>query len=128
MQADTRETNIKEVLVVLDETDMREKTVLPFYVYVAQCMGHADEEVENYDCRKIWVAENVLDAIIEAYQKKFPVEYSRTPNLVNQEIMMTLAMSGPKTDCRLEDNHVRVEAGFITLKKAEVGNADGKAS
>lgn len=117
-----------EGTLILDEMDMREKTILPFYAYVAQCMGYIDSEVENYDCRKIWVAKNILDAIIEAYQKNCLAEYSRNPDLVNQEIMMTLAMAGPKTDYGLEDNLVRVETGFVTLKKAEVENAEDKAS
>ena len=74
------------------------------------------------------MAKNILDAIIEAYQKKCPAEYSRNPDLVNQEIMMTLAMAGPKTDYGLEDNFVRVEPGFVTIKKAEVESAEDKAS
>ena len=117
-----------DIVVELDEVETRYKTILPFYVYVAQCMGYTDSEVENYDCRKIWVAKNILDAIIEAYQKKCPVEYFRNPELVNQEIMMLLAISGPKTDYALDDNHVKVEPGFITLKKMEVGHVEDNAS
>ena len=108
------------VKMALDAQKVREKTLLPFYAYVGECLGYRDSEVENYDCRKIWVAKNILDAIIEAYQNKVPVEYARNPELVDQEIMMTLAMAGPKTDYGLEDNYVRIEPGFVTLKKAEV--------
>ncbi len=112
----------------LDETGLREKTLVPFYAYVGEHLGYMDSEVENYDCRKIWVAKNILDALIEAYRKKVPVEYARNPELVDQEIMMTLAMAGPKTDYGLEDNFVRVEPGFVTLKNAEVESAEDKAS
>jgi len=84
---------------------------------VAHCMGYTDSEVKDYDCRKIWIAGNILDAIIEAYRQKCPEEYSRNPDLVNQEIMMTLAMAGPKTDYQLADK-LKYDALDMTLNGA----------
>lgn len=126
MHENRKNVNPAEAVIILSEIEG--KTILPFYIYVAHCMGYTDSEVRDYDCRKIWIAGNILDAIIEAYRQKCPEEYSRNPDLVNQEIMMTLAMAGPKTDCQLADNHVRVEPGFITLKGEEVKNAEEKPS
>ncbi len=108
----------EEIVISLDNIHMKGKTLLPFYVYVAECMDYENESIEIYDCRKIWVAKNVQDAIIEAYRETCPDEYAKHPISVDCEIMKTLAIGGPKMDERLSDNQVKVEAGFITFKDA----------
>ena len=108
--------NKEEILLSLDRDNMRGKTLLPFYVYVAECMGYEDEAIETYDCRKIWVAENVQNAIIEAYRGRCPDEYTEYPTEVNHKIMRILAISGPKMNRDLQDNQVKVEIWFITFK------------
>lgn len=114
----------EEIVISLDQDKMKGKTLLPFYVYVAECMGYKDETVEIYDCRKILVAENVQDAIIEAYREKCPNEYAEYPMDVDQEIMKTLAICGPKMSEELLDNQVKVEDGFITFKDSMEGREE----
>lgn len=108
----------EEIVISLDNIHMKGKTLAPFYVYVAECMGYEDESIEIYDCRKIWVAKNVQDAIIEAYREICPDEYAKYPIPVDCEIMRILAIGGPKMGEMLLDNQVKVEAGFITFKDA----------
>ena len=45
MRGDVRKMESTDIIVELDEMDMREKTILPLYAYVAQCMGYMDSEV-----------------------------------------------------------------------------------
>lgn len=106
----------EETFISLDKDIMKRKTLLPFYIYVAECMGYEGAEIESYDCTKIWVAENVQDAIMEAYREEFPTVYAKYPIDVDQEIMSILAICGPKVNEKLSDNQVKVEAGFIILK------------
>lgn len=103
-------------IVELNMEDMKGRTLLPFYMYVAECLGIKDEDVAAYDCRKICVADNVQDSIIKAYQKQHLEEYMRFPADVDYEIFQLLALRGPKRDCGLLDGQVRVEEGFITWK------------
>ncbi len=106
----------EEIILSLDNNGIKGKTLTPFYVYVAECMGYANEAIETFDCRKIWVAENVQDAIIEAYKETCPEEYEEYPIEVEHEIMRILAIGGPKMNEELSNNQVKVEAGFITFK------------
>lgn len=109
--------NKEEVILTLDKDDMIGKTLLPLYIYVAEYMGYEDNAIEMYDCRKIWVAQNVQDAIIEAYRRRCPDEYAKHPMEVDQEIIKILAMGGPKMNRDLQNNQVKVEAGFIIFKE-----------
>lgn len=114
----------EEIVISLDQDNMKGKTLLPFYVYVAECMGYKGEDVEIYDCRNIWVSKNIQDAIIDAYREKFPNEYAKYPFDFNCEIIKILAISGPKMSEELLDNQVKVEAGFITFKDSMEGREE----
>lgn len=111
---------------ILSETDLsveiaeiKGKTLLPFYIYIAEIIGYSDEDIECYDCRKMWVAENVQEAIIESYQAKYSVNYAHNSDLITQEITSTLVIGGPKMDKSLPNGHVKIEPGFIILKEAK---------
>ncbi len=112
-------TKDRNRIIDLDMADIKGKTLLSFYIYVAECLGYKDEEIDSYDCTKICIAGNIQDAIIKSYQRKFLGEYMQRPALVDQEIFHILAVGGPKRDYHLSDNQVKVEEGFIVWKTAQ---------
>lgn len=74
--------------VILTEKQMG-RTLADFYRCVAKEAGYEETEETMYDCTKILVATDVQDAIIQAYQEKWP-------DVPMDAIIIRLAMSGPK--------------------------------
>jgi hypothetical protein len=114
-----RMNEVKETRVLLTDEQKRQ-TLEDFYRSVAQSAGYEEKEDTMYDCCRILVAANVQDAIIEAYQEAHP-------NVEMSNIMMLLAISGPKVDRELAYNEVRIQTGFVGRKnRNEEGEQDEK--
>lgn len=84
-------------------------TLVDFYRCVAQEAGYEETEGTMYDCTKILVAPDVQDAIIQAYQEKWP-------DAPMDAIIIRLAMSGPKVRDNLRCGEVMLQKGFISMR------------
>ena len=98
-------------------TDEQKRQMLgDFYRSVARSAGYEEKEDTMYDCCRILVADNVQDAIMEAYQEA-------NPNVGMSSIMMLR----PKVDRGLAYNEVRIQPGFVGRKnRNEEGEQDEK--
>lgn len=94
--------------VILTEKQMGH-TLANFYRCVAKEAGHEETEETMYDCTKILVAPDVQDAIIQAYQEKWP-------DAPMDAIIIRLAMSGPKVRDNLRCGEVMIQKGFIFMR------------
>lgn len=84
-------------------------TLEQFYKNAANEAGYTETEDIMYDCRKILVAPNIQDAVIGAYQ-------GLCPGVSVHDILIYLAISGPKVCEELGMNEVIIQNGFITAK------------
>ena len=98
--------------VILTEKQMGH-TLADFYRCVAKEAGHEETEETMYDCTKILVAPDVQDAIIQAYQKKWP-------GAPMDAIVIRLAISGPKVRDNLRCGEVMIQKGFISIDRKSV--------
>lgn len=98
-------TSEEEKIILLTD-EQAQQTLEDFYRSVAQLIGHEETKNTLYDCSKIWVASNVWDAIIRAYQEK-------QPDVEEKSIITLLVISGPKADKGLGRNEVKIQSGFI---------------
>lgn len=84
-------------------------TLADFYRCVAKEVGYEETEDTLYDCTRILVASDVQDAIIQAYQTKWP-------DAPMDAIIIRLAISGPKVRDSLRCGEVVVQKGFISMR------------
>lgn len=110
MNADNMRDGEEGNIFLTDE--QAKQTLEDFYRSVAKLAGHEEKEDTLYDCCRILVSANVQDAIIQAYQEKHP-------DAAGTNIIMLLAVSGPKVDADLGHNEVKIQPGFIRLKAAK---------
>ena len=94
--------------IALTEEQM-ENTLSDFYRCVAEEAGHEETEDTMYDCTRILVAPDVQDAIIQAYQRKWP-------DAPMNAIIIRLAISGPKVCDNLHCGEVVIQKGFISMR------------
>ena len=99
---------VGEKIITLEEKQMSH-TLSEFYRCVAEEAGHEETEDTVYDCTKILVAPNVQDAIIQAYQERWP-------EVPIDAIIIRLAISGPKVCGSLHCGQVVILDGFISMK------------
>ena len=85
-------------------------TIMELYNKVAVAVGIDPEDVTSYDCRKILVARNLQDAVIEKYRQNFS-DYKLA-------FGMDWCCYGPKCEETLEDGVVEFEDGFMETKEA----------
>lgn len=104
---------------ILLTNEQTRQTLGGFYRSVAQSAGYEEKEDTMYDCCRILVAANVQDAIIEAYQEAHL-------NAGMSNIMLLLAVSGPKVDKELAHNEVRIQPGFVGRKNNKEGEQNEK--
>lgn len=97
-----------EKIITLAEKQMIH-TLSEFYRCVSEEAGHEETEDTVYDCTKILVAPNVQDAIIQAYQERWP-------EAPMDAIIIRLAISGPKVCGSLHCGQVMIQDGFISMK------------
>ena len=86
-----------------------EQTLCDFYRTAAEILGYEENETTMYDCTRILVAAHVQDAIIASYK-------AACPKVTMEQIIMHLAMSGPKVAEDLGENEVVLQEGFIFMK------------
>ena len=104
---DVKDEEERSVFLTDEQT---KQTLGDFYRSVARSAGHEEREDTLYDCRRILVSLNVQDAIIQAYQEI-------RPSATRADIIMLLALCGPKADEELERNEVKIQSGFIGSKE-----------
>ena len=97
-----------EKSIFLSEEQM-EQTLCDFYRTAAEILGYEENETTMYDCTRILVAAHVQDAIIASYK-------AACPKVTMEQIIMHLAMSGPKIAEDLGENEVVLQEGFIFMK------------
>lgn len=88
--------------------------IVELYDAVAREIGYADTSELQYDCRKINVAENVQEGIIQYY---YETARQISPMTSESDIRIGTAMAllqmGPKLDVALKANEVEVFDGFV---------------
>lgn len=84
-------------------------TLSDFYRCVADEAGHEETEDTMYNCTRILVAPDVQDAIIQAYQMKWP-------DVPMNTIIIRLAISGLKVCDNLHCGEVVIQKGFISMR------------
>lgn len=94
--------------IVLEREQM-EHTLSDFYRCIAKEAGYEETEDTLYDCTRILVAPDVQDAIIQAYQTKWP-------DAPMAAIIIRLAVSGPKVRDSLRCGEVVIQKGFISMR------------
>lgn len=86
------------------------QTLYNFYRTAAEILGYEEDEKTMYDCRRILVAANVQDAIIASYKAAYP-------KVTEEQILIHLAISGPKVAEDLVENEVVLQDGFVSTEK-----------
>jgi hypothetical protein len=97
-----------EKSVFLSEEQMTQ-TLGSFYRTAAELLGYKENEDTMYDCTRILVSANVQDAIIASYK-------ATSPEATMEQIIIHLAMSGPKVAEDLRDDEVVLQEGFVVTK------------
>lgn len=69
-------------------------------------LGYEENEKTLYDCTRILVAANVQDAIIASYK-------ATCPKATTEQIIILLAISGPKVAEDLKENEAVLQEGFV---------------
>lgn len=98
-----------EKSILLSE-DQISQTLYNFYRTATEILGYEEDKKTMYDCRRILVAANVQDAIIASYKAVYP-------KVTEEQILIHLAISGPKVAEDLTENEVVIQEGFISTKK-----------
>ena len=84
------------------------------YENAARKVGLEVDDKSQYDCRHICVAENIQDMWIQYYSDWLR---GRNPHISDVDIKLNVAalllMSGAKVEKDLDENEVRLEAGFL---------------
>lgn len=97
-----------EKSIFLSEEQMTQ-TLCNFYRTAAEMLGYEENEKTMYDCTRILVAVNVQDAIIASYK-------AVCPKVTMEQIIIHLAISGPKVAEDLKENEVVLQEGFVFTK------------
>jgi len=97
-----------EKSIFLSEEQMTQ-TLCNFYRTAAEMLGYEENEKTMYDCTRILVAVNVQDAIIASYK-------AACPKVTTEQIIIHLAISGPKVAEDLKENEVVLQEGFVFTK------------
>lgn len=96
--------------ILLSEQQMQQSLGC-FYREVAEMAGYKENEDTLYDCRKILIASNVQEAIIRYYE-------TMQPEISREQVIILLAISGPKVDFALKENEIVLQPGFVGNKKS----------
>ena len=96
-----------EKSIFLSEEQMTQ-TLCNFYRTAAEMLGYEENEKTMYDCTRILVAVNVQDAIIASYK-------AVCPKVTMEQIIIHLAISGPKVAEDLKENEVVLQEGFANV-------------
>lgn len=102
-----------EKSVFLSEGQMTQ-TLCNFYRTAAELLGCEENEDTMYDCTRILVSAKVQDAIIASYK-------AICPEAAMEQIIILLAISGPKVAEDLGEDEVVLQEGFVIAKNKKEG-------
>lgn len=97
----------KKISTKTIERFSEENSLTVFYEEAAKEMGLSVDESSIFDCRRILVASN----IIQAWYADFEEKYGKG---CLAELAQHLLLLGPKENHDLEENEVEILEGFIT--------------